>query len=265
MKKVLSIAGSSTSGGAGLQADLKTYAHFGVYGLTAITTIVAQDPTDWSHRVFPIELDVLRAQLDTIFGGVGVDAVKTGMLGSVELIHLVAEYIDKFKPKMVVVDPVIACKGADRVMNTDVANALREIMVPRAFVLTPNLLEASILTGIDIKSTDDMQSAAKALHIMGAKHVVIKGGSRLGGSRAIDIYFDGKNFTRFENDIITPSQKLAFGNNHGAGCTFAASIAAQLAKGIDVAMAIKNANTLVNAGIRNGFKLNEFVGCLNIL
>lgn len=259
MKKALTIAGSDTSGGAGLQADLKTFQTLGVYGMTAITVIVAQNPdAAWSHEVFPIGLDILRKQLDTIFGGIGVDAVKTGMLGSIDLINLTAEYLDKYSPKFVIVDPVLACKGEDQVMSPEVAEALRKIMVPRAFVLTPNLIEAGILSGIGkIKTIEDVKKAAIALHKLGAKHVVIKGGSRLGTDAATDVYYDGKKFKIFENP------KIKKPNNHGAGCTFAATVTAELAKGIAVATAIKNANAFVNSGIKNGFKLNQYCGCLD--
>ena len=258
MKRALTIAGSDTSGGAGLQADLKTFQTLEVYGMCAITLINAPSPTDWSYNIFPIGLDILRKQLDTVFEGVGVDAVKTGMLGNVGLIETIAEYLDKYNPKFVVVDPVLACKGKDQVMSSDVADALRELMVPRAFVLTPNLLEAGVLSGLGkLETLEDAKRAAIALHKLGAKHVVVKGGSRLGTKSATDIYYDGKNFHTFENP------KLENPNSHGAGCTFAATIAAELAKGTPVATAIKKANAFVNSGITNGFKLNNFRGCLD--
>jgi len=271
MKKVLTIAGSSTSGGAGLQADLKAFAKQGVYGMTALTTIVVQNPNDWSHKAYPTDLSLLCAQLNTILDGIGVDAVKTGMLGSVELIELIASYLDKHKPKFVVVDPVIACKGADAVMNKDVANALATEMVKRAYIITPNLLEAGILTGMGtITTIEGMKDAAKKLHEMGAKSVLIKGGSRLFSTddesckekcptKAIDLFYDGKDFIILENELIQPAY------NHGAGCTYAATIAALLAKGETPESAVRTANKIVHDGIKNGFELNQFVGCLNIL
>ena len=258
MKKVLTIAGSDTSGGAGLQADLKTFQTHGVYGMCAITVIVAPKPDDWGYRVFPLGLDILCKQLETVFEGIGVDAVKTGMLGSVELIKLIAEYLDKHSPKYVVVDPVLACKGPGQVMNTEVADALRDVMVQRAYVLTPNLLEAGILSGLgNLETVDDVKKAAMKLRELGAKHVVIKGGSRLPTQVATDIYYDGEQFHIFTADKIEKPY------SHGAGCTFAATITAELAKGATVLDAVKKANAFVNSGIKNGFKLNEFRGCLD--
>ena len=292
MKKVLTIAGSSTSGGAGIQADLKAFAMAGVYGMTALTTIVVQNPADWSHTAHPTDISLLCRQLDTILSGIGVDAVKTGMLGSVELINVVAEHLDKHKPRFIVVDPVIACKGADSVMNADVANELRDQMVKRAYIITPNLLEAGILTGMTLNSVEDMKVAAKKLHQMGATHVLIKGGARLVGKTlsqssmcehspsmiqtkeqselrrqervvankpCIDIFYDGQDFLTLQNPLIEPTY------NHGAGCTYAATIAAELAKGKTPHESVTHANKIVHKGIKNGFRLNEFVGCLNIL
>jgi len=258
MKKVLTIAGSDSSGGAGLQADLKTFQTHGVYGMTAITVIVAQKPEDWAYQVFPIDLDILRKQLDTILEGIGVDAVKTGMLGSVELVNVVAGYLDKYSPKFVVVDPVLACKGTDQVMNRDVANALRDVMVERAYVLTPNLFEAGILSGLGkLTNIEEVMKAAVELHKLGAKHVVIKGGSGLDTDAATDVYYDGEKFQIFENKRIDNPY------SHGAGCTFSATVAAELAKGMSVAAAVKKANAFVSSAIKNGFKLNGFHGCLD--
>lgn len=258
MKKALTIAGSDTSGGAGLQADLKTFQTLGVYGMTAITVIVTQTPDGWGHEVFPIGLDILRTQLNTIFKGIGVDAVKTGMLGTVDLINLTAEYLDKYSPKYVVVDPVLACKGEDQVMSPEVADALRDKMISRAYVLTPNLIEAGILSGLGkLTTVEDVKKAAVALHKLGAKHVVIKGGSRLGTAAATDVYYNGKKFQIFEN----PKLKKPY--NHGAGCTFAAAVTAELAKGVSVANAVEKANKFVYSGIKNGFKLNQYCGCLD--
>jgi pyridoxine kinase len=259
MKKVITIAGSDTSGGAGLQADLKTFQTLGVYGMSAVTCLVTMDPqNDWAHQVFPIEMGILCKQFETIFGGIGVDAVKTGMLATVGLIELVAEYLDKYKPPFVIVDPVLACKGEDEVMSTDVAHALRNVMVPRAYVLTPNLLEAGILSRKGKLTTiEDVKDAARILHEMGAKHVIIKGGTRLGTKNATDIYFDGTDFLLLENE------KLEKPYNHGAGCTFASVITAEIAKGTPVVDAIKLANKFVYSGIKHGFELNRFCGCLD--
>src|SRR3954463_10819879 len=142
MKKALTIAGSDSSGGAGIQADLKTFQELGVYGMTALTTIVTMDPkSNWHHNVFPIEVSTLEAQLETILS-VGIDAMKTGMLGTVEIIELAARKMDEHQLGRVVIDPVMVCKGEDEVLNPETTDAMRELLLPRAFVVTPNLFEA---------------------------------------------------------------------------------------------------------------------------
>jgi pyridoxine kinase len=145
IKKVMTIAGSDTSGGAGIQADLKTFQELGVYGMTALTTIVTMDPKNhWHHNVFPISVDTLATQIETILS-VGIDAMKTGMLSTVEIIELTAKVIDENKLEKVVIDPVMICKGEDEVLNPDTADAMRELLLPRALVVTPNLFEAGQL------------------------------------------------------------------------------------------------------------------------
>lgn len=255
MKKVLTIAGSDTSGGAGIQADLKTFQELGVYGMTALTTIVTMDPKNyWSHNVFPIAIETLQAQLDTILS-TEIDAMKTGMLGSVEIIELAAKTIDENKLDRVVIDPVLVCKGEDEVLHPETADALREILVPRATVVTPNLFEAWQLakTG-PIRTIDDMKEAAAKIHELGAKYVLIKGGSKLNHEKAIDLLFDGQEFKIYESDRI----ETTF--THGAGCTYASAVTAELAKGKTVYEAVETAKEFITAAISHGFKLNQYVG-----
>lgn len=163
MHKALTIAGSDSSGGAGIQADLKTFQEKNVYGMTALTVIVAMDPNNsWDHQVFPIDTDTIRAQLATITDGIGVDAMKTGMLPTVDIIELAAKTIKEKQLKNVVIDPVMVCKGANEVLYPEHAQALREQLAPLATVITPNLFEASQLSGMDeLKTVDDMIEAAK--------------------------------------------------------------------------------------------------------
>jgi pyridoxine kinase len=163
LKKALTIAGSDTSGGAGLQADLKTFQERDVYGMVVLTTIVAMDPhNNWNHQVFPIDLSIVETQMTTVFDGIGIDAMKTGMLGSVELIELVARKIDQYKLEKVVIDPVMVCKGTDEVLHPETAVALRELLAPRALVITPNLFEAAQLAKRPpIKSVEEMKEAAE--------------------------------------------------------------------------------------------------------
>lgn len=255
LKKTLTLAGSDSSGGAGIQADLKTFQELGVYGMTALTSIVTMDPKhDWHHNVFPIDVKTVEPQLETILS-VGIDAMKTGMLGSVEIIELAARKIDEHKLDKVVIDPVMVCKGEDEVLQPENTDAMRELLVPRAIIVTPNLFEAGQLaeTGA-LKTIDDMKQAAVKIHELGAKNVVIKGGKQLVHEKAVDLFYDGAEFTLLENEKIETTY------NHGAGCTFAAAITAELAKGNSVKEAVSVAKKFVSAAIEHGFKLNQYVG-----
>ncbi len=256
MKKALTIAGSDSSGGAGIQADLKTFQELGVYGMTALTTIVSMDPKNhWHHQVFPIALETVEAQLETIIS-VGIDALKTGMLGSVEVIELAARKIKENNLKNVVVDPVMVCKGEDEVLFPEHTVAYRESLLPLATVTTPNLFEAAQLAQMGpIRTVDEMKEAAKKIHDLGVQYVIIKGGSKLVGmEKAIDVLFDGKEYQIIENDLIDTTY------THGAGCTFAAAITAELAKGKSVLEAIETAKQFITEAIRYSWKLNEYVG-----
>ncbi|MCA1065526.1 pyridoxine/pyridoxal/pyridoxamine kinase [Rossellomorea sp. AcN35-11] len=255
LKKTLTIAGSDTSGGAGIQADLKTFQEHGVYGMTALTTVVTMDPDNhWHHQVHPLSIDTLEAQLQTVLS-VGIDAMKTGMLGTVEIIELAAKKMDEFGLDKVVIDPVMVCKGEDEVLNPETTDAMREHLLKRATVVTPNLFEAGQLaqTG-PIKTIDEMKEAAKVIHDLGAKNVVIKGGKQLKHDKALDLFYDGNEFTLLEEEKVDTTY------NHGAGCTFAAAITSNLANGQDVKEAVENAKTFVTAAIKHGFKLNQYVG-----
>ncbi|MCM3759986.1 pyridoxine/pyridoxal/pyridoxamine kinase [Alkalihalobacillus oceani] len=259
MPKALTIAGSDTSGGAGLQADLKTFQELGVYGMNALTTIVAQDPhRDWFHEVFPQPVHVLEKQLETVLAGIGIDAVKTGMLGSIEIIELVAQKVEHYQLKQLVVDPVMVCKGADEALNPETDACLRDVLVPKAFVVTPNLFEAAQLSGGGpITSLEDMKAAAAKIHDLGAKYVIVKGGSKIGLDRAVDVLYDGKDFTLLESETIETSF------THGAGCTYSAAIAAELAKGRAVDDALQTAKQFITAAIKHSFRLNQYVGPTN--
>ncbi|EAE6186644.1 pyridoxine/pyridoxal/pyridoxamine kinase [Listeria monocytogenes] len=256
IKKTLTIAGSDSSGGAGLQADLKTFEEYGTYGFSAITTIVTMDPdNNWAHGVTPIDAQLVREQLKTILSGGPVDAMKTGMLGSIDIIKATREAIDKYDLKNVVIDPVMVCKGEDELIQPENAEAIRDLLLPKATITTPNLFEAGQLSGLGKLTTlDDMKKAAKKIIELGAKYVVIKGGKALERDKAIDLLYDGKEFTIYEVEKISPS------HNHGAGCTFAAAITAGLAKGLTVEEAVAKAKDFVTAAIKGGFALNEFIG-----
>lgn len=254
--KTLTVAGSDSSGGAGIQADLKTFEEYGTYGLSALTTIVTMDPDqDWHHRVYPIDAALVAEQLKTILAGGPVAAMKTGMLGSVEIIQVVEAMIKANDQKNVVIDPVMVCKGEDEVLNPESADAIRDLLLPLATVVTPNLFEAGVLSGLGkLSSLDDMKQAAIKIHEIGAQNVVIKGGKALDGDHAIDLYYDGQEFTVFESQKIEPA------HNHGAGCTFAAAITGGLANGLNVKEAVAKAKDFVTEAIASGFQFNEYVG-----
>ncbi|HWR39779.1 MAG TPA: pyridoxine/pyridoxal/pyridoxamine kinase [Patescibacteria group bacterium] len=254
--KALTVAGSDTSGGAGLQADLKTFQELGVYGMTALTVVVAQNPANnWSHDIFPLPLAALEAQLETVLAGIGVDALKTGMLATTEVIELVARKIDQYHVKNIVIDPVMACKGTDEVLHPETTVSIRELLAPRATVITPNLFEASQLSGIrQLRSLEDLKAAAVEIHKLGPKNVLIKGGAKLSTPEAIDLLYDGKEFT------VLSTPKITTQYTHGAGCTCAAAITAGLAKGLSAREAVQLAKDFTAAAIRHSFPLNKYVG-----
>ncbi|ALC88638.1 pyridoxal kinase [Bacillus sp. FJAT-18017] len=255
IKKVITLAGSDTSGGAGIQADLKTFQELGVYGMTALTTVVTMKPDGWNHEVHPLPIDTLKKQLDTILS-VGIDAMKTGMLGTVEIIELAEKVIKENKLDKVVIDPVMVCKGEDEVLNPETTDAMRELLLPIATVVTPNLFEAGQLakTG-PIRSMDQLKEAAAIIHEQGAKYVVIKGGSKFDyEGEAIDLLYDGKNYHLYK------TSKIGTTYTHGAGCTFSSAITAGLAKGMDVQSAIDTAKLFITEAIHEGFQLNQYVG-----
>ena len=255
LKKTLTIAGSDTSGGAGIQADLKTFQEHGTYGMNALTVTVSMDPDKgWGHGIHPIPVDTLQAQLKTALS-TGVDAIKTGMLPTVEIIETAADAIDRSGLEKVVIDPVLVCKGEDEALFPENVEAMVKSLLPRALVVTPNLFEAGQLSGLGTLTTiEDMKNAAVKINEAGAKNVVIKGGKQLTHEKAVDLFYNGSTFTLLE------SEKTDTTYNHGAGCTFAAAITANLANGLDVKESVFEAKKFVSAAIAHGWKLNEYVG-----
>ncbi|MGW8029944.1 bifunctional hydroxymethylpyrimidine kinase/phosphomethylpyrimidine kinase [Staphylococcus xylosus] len=254
LKKTLTIAGSDTSAGAGMQADLKTFQELNTYGIVALTSIVTMDEKTWSHDVSPIPFDVFEKQLETAIS-IGPDAVKTGMLGTQEIIKRAGEAFVESGADYFVVDPVMVCKGENEVLNPGNTDAMAEHLLPKATVVTPNLFEAGQLANLGtLKSIDDMKKAAKIIHQQGAKHVIIKGGKALDQDKSYDLYFDGKQFYQLTTDMFQQSY------NHGAGCTFAAATTAYLANGKSPKDAVIAAKAFVASAIKNGWKMNDFVG-----
>ncbi|QHW38009.1 bifunctional hydroxymethylpyrimidine kinase/phosphomethylpyrimidine kinase [Staphylococcus ursi] len=254
LKKVLTIAGSDTSAGAGMQADLKTFQELDTYGMVALAAIVTMDKETWSHDVSPIPFDVFNKQLETVIS-VGPDAVKTGMLGSEEIIQRAGEAYTESGAQNFVVDPVMVCKGENEVLNPGNTEEMIKYLLPKATVATPNLFEAGQLSGLGtLKSIEDMKKAAKIIHEQGAQHVVIKGGKALDQDKSYDLYYDGDKFYQLTTDMFQQSY------NHGAGCTFAAATTANLANGQTPKEAVINAKAFVASAIKNGWKMNDFVG-----
>lgn len=240
------VAGSEATGGAGIQVDLKTFQQLGVYGVGALTCIVSFDPkNDWGHRFVPVEPQVIADQIEAATSCHDLGVVKIGMLGTPATIDTVARELPKQKWRHVVLDPVLICKGQEPGAALDTDTALREQILPLATVITPNHFEARTLSGMDaIESVDDLIEAAKRIHALGVQNVVVKGGIDLPGPDAVDVLFDGTDVTIFSEPKVGEERV------GGAGCTFAAAITAELAKGASVPDAVRVAKDLVTAGVK---------------
>jgi pyridoxine kinase len=225
--------------------------------MTAVTLIATMDPdNNWAHGVFPIDEKTLKAQLETVFKGVGLAAVKSGMLGTFYAVELAREYIHAYKIKNYVLDPVMVCKGNDEALNPELNQAIAEKLLPLANVVTPNLFEAGQLSGIkEISSVEQMKEAAKIIAKMGAANVFIKGGSKLpGATEAVDLLYDGNNFELIKKPLIKTNW------THGAGCTVSAAIASGLARGLSVYHAVVLAKKFISQSLEGCFALNQWVG-----
>ncbi len=233
MRTALTIAGSDSGGGAGIQADLKTFAAHGVFGLTAITAITAQNTVTVS-RVLPLPPDMVLAQIAAVVSDFPVGATKIGMLATAEIAAAVAAALDEHGLTNVVLDPVMVAKGGSRLLDDAAVAVVRDRLLPRADVITPNVPEAEALTGLRIGSVDDLQPAAARLLALGARAVIVKGGHLAGP--AVDLLFAGQTATRL------PAERIPGRHTHGTGCTFSSAVAARLALGdtlIDAARAAK--------------------------
>lgn len=231
MKRALTIAGSDSGGGAGIQADLKTFAARGVFGMSVITALTAQN-TLGVQGVFDIPPEFVGLQIDSVATDIGADAVKTGMLSNATIVEAVSAKIREYDLAPLVVDPVMAAKGGAPLLRDDARDALIRHLLPLATVVTPNLHEARVLCGFEITCLAEMRHAAQSIHRLGARYVVVKGGHLPDTSDAIDVLYDGESFQEYR----TP--RLDTKNTHGTGCTFASAIAAELAKGHSVAEAV---------------------------
>ena len=244
----MTIAGSDSGGGAGIQADLKTFSALGVYGASTLTAITAQN-TVAVTAVYELPTDVIAAQIDAVITDIGVDAVKTGMLSSVAIVEVVAQELKRHGIINLVVDPVMVAKSGDTLLRQEAVDSLRTRLLPLAAVATPNIPEAETLTGREIVSDEDMRRAAEEIVAMGARAVVVKGGHRDGP--ATDLYYDGSRFQEFS------APRFDTVNTHGTGCTFASAVAAGLAQGKDVIDAVAQAKEYVTGAIRNSYPLGQ--------
>ena len=250
----MTIAGSDSGGGAGIQADLKTFAALGVYGTSTLTAITAQN-TIGVTDIHEIPTHIIAAQIEAVMADIGADAVKTGMLASSAIVEVVAEEVKRHRVSALVVDPVMVAKSGDPLLQEDAVNALRSRLVPLATVVTPNVPEAEALTGMKITSEADVRRAAAMILDMGAGAVVVKGGHREGP--ATDLFYDGFHFQEFTAPRIDTC------NTHGTGCTFASAVAAGLARGMDVIDAVTLAKEYVTEAIRRSFDVGQGHGPLN--
>ena len=250
----LTIAGSDSGGGAGIQADLKTFAALGVYGTSALTAVTAQNTVEVT-AIEELCPEMVAAQIETVVTDIGVDAAKTGMLSSTDLIEVVAEEIRKHKLKKLVVDPVMVSKSGEALLQEQAVAALMTKLLPRAMVVTPNWPEAEKLVGHRIETKEEAEEACRKIAGMGPKVVVLKGGHRTG--KAVDIVFDGKKFIRLT------AERLQTTSTHGTGCTFSAAIAAGLAKGLEPLAAIKAAKRYLTLAIQKAYPIGDGHGPVN--
>ena len=248
MKKVLSIAGSDCSGGAGIQADLKTFSAHGVFGMSVIVSVVAEN----TSRVIDIQdvtPEMIKKQIDAIFEDIEVDAVKIGMLSTPACMKAVSEKLRQYKPSNIIVDPVMYAKNGCPLMEETAVDSLIEFIIPLADVLTPNIPEAEKISGLSISTVKDMEAAAVKIYEMGCKGVIIKGGHKEGS--ALDVLYDGSEFTHFETERIDTK------NTHGTGCTFSSAVASQLALGFSIKDAVSKAKDYVTTAIRHSLEIGK--------
>jgi hydroxymethylpyrimidine/phosphomethylpyrimidine kinase len=252
--RVLIIAGSDSSGGAGIQADLKTVSALGTFGMTAITALTAQNTTGVSG-VLEIDPKFVVAQIEACVTDIGCDAVKTGMLSSTGIIEAVAAALSGLKLAPLVIDPVMIAKSGAPLLKADAVGVLKAKLLPLATVVTPNLHEAGALTGHEIKTLAQMKQAAQLIFDLGPRNVVVKGGHL--PNVAADLLYDGREFVEFRGE------RMDTRNTHGTGCIFASAIAASLAKGKTVRESVATAKQFITAAIRAGLAIGKGCGPAN--
>jgi hydroxymethylpyrimidine/phosphomethylpyrimidine kinase len=246
--KALTIAGSDSGGGAGIQADLKTFAALGVYGASVITAVTAQN-TVGVTKILELPPSIIEAQIDAVVQDIDCDAVKTGMIANAAIIEVVAAKIRQYKLRNLVVDPVMVAKSGDLLLRKSAIAALRSRLLPLATVVTPNIPEAEELTGLTMRNQQAIREAARRICGMGTESVVIKGGHRRGP--AVDLLYDGKKFTEFT------SPRIKTRHTHGTGCTFSAAVAAHLAQGFELEKAVALSKRYITEAIKTAFTIGS--------
>jgi hydroxymethylpyrimidine/phosphomethylpyrimidine kinase len=251
----LTIAGSDSGGGAGIQADLKTFAALGVHGTSAITAVTAQNTLGVTD-LLELPGSLVRAQIDAVMVDIGAQAAKTGMLSSAAIIETVARAIAEHGIGNLVVDPVMVAKGGAKLLRDDAVGALRTLLLPLAAVITPNLPEAAVLLGRPVRTLDERRQAARDLVALGARRAVVKGG-HADDDDSTDLYFDGVEMVELH------SRRIATGNTHGSGCVFSAAIAAGLARGDEPLPAVRHAKLFITQAIERSLELGRGHGPVN--
>lgn len=244
--RTLTIAGSDSGGGAGIQADLKTFAALGCYGMSVITALTAQNTTGVTG-IHPVPVDFIARQMNAVFTDIGTDAVKIGMLFSSALIETVARGLQKHAAANIVIDPVMVAQSGDRLLEDDAVAAIKAHLLPMADVVTPNLPEAAVLLQRDIESLDDMQSAARDLARFGCRAVLLKGGHQQ-DLRSTDVLY----LADADRSVILKGKVIETRNNHGTGCTLSSAVAAHLARGLELEAAVQGAKAYITAAIGAG-------------
>lgn len=251
LAKALTIAGSDSGGGAGIQADLKTFAALGVYGTSAITAITAQNTCGVS-AVQGMDPDIVAAQIRAVLSDIGVGAAKTGMLFSPEIIQMVVTTVQALHVQPLVVDPVMVATSGDRLLQREAEEIIRRDVMPLATIITPNLAETEVLLGHKVASLEDMRAAAAQLVARGARAVVIKGGHAV--AKATDVFYDGQQMELLQTEVVDTH------NTHGTGCTFSAAICAYLARGATLLEAVRRAKTYITGALRQSISIGQGSG-----
>ncbi len=254
-KQVLTIAGSDSGGGAGIQADLKTFSAHSIYGMTVLTSITAQNTKEVT-AVHDLPLSIIEAQLDAVFSDFEVTAVKTGMLSNSDIIHTVSKKLVEHQAKNLIVDPVMVSKSGYPLLQNEAIQALKTYLIPMALLLTPNIHEAELLAEMKIQKLAEARQAAKVIHNLGCKNVLIKGGHLL-EKPAMDLLYDGRFFRMYPGEFIETN------HTHGTGCTYASAITSNLAKGMALHDAIDASKRYITAAIRHSIAVGHGNGPTN--